>query len=161
MTDNEIFKALKESKYKVNGVVTRGFYLDPELFNQVVDLINRQKEENEELQRKISELEIELKAMRGAANSYKAEVERLKNRKAVIRKDLKCDSVDDILNGTFSIESENYVVCDVEEIKSEARKEFAEKIRQKVYRLLLCAGSVDYSEFDNLLKRMESEKDEQ
>lgn len=31
-----------------------------------------------ELQRKNSDLEIELKAMRGAANSYKAEVERLR-----------------------------------------------------------------------------------
>lgn len=34
-------------------------------------LINRQKAENERL-------EVELKAMRGAANSYKAEVERLR-----------------------------------------------------------------------------------
>ena len=31
-----------------------------------------------ELQRKNSDLEIELKAMRGTANSYKAEVERLR-----------------------------------------------------------------------------------
>lgn len=43
-----------------------------------LDLINRQKAEISELQRKNSELEIELKAMRGAANSYKSEVERLK-----------------------------------------------------------------------------------
>ena len=45
------------------------------LFASVLDLLNRQKAENAELQLKINELEIELKAMRGAANSYKAEVE--------------------------------------------------------------------------------------
>ena len=47
-----------------------------------IDILIRKKEalkdEISELQRKNSDLEIELKAMRGAANSYKAEVERLK-----------------------------------------------------------------------------------
>lgn len=43
-----------------------------------LDLINRKDAALAELQRKNEELEIELKAMRGAANSYKAEVERLK-----------------------------------------------------------------------------------
>ena len=60
-------------------------------------------------------------------NHQNEEIERLKSRKSVIRKDLRCDSVDDILNGTFSIESENCVACDIEEIKAEARKEFCEK----------------------------------
>ena len=49
-----------------------------ELMKDLFDLINRQQAEIAELQRKNTELEIELKAMRGAANSYKAEVERLK-----------------------------------------------------------------------------------
>lgn len=47
-----------------------------------IDILIRKKEtlkdEIAELQHKNSELEIELKAMRGAANSYKAEIERLK-----------------------------------------------------------------------------------
>ena len=41
--------------------------------------IKELKAEIDELQHKNSDLEIELKAMRGAANSYKAEAERLKN----------------------------------------------------------------------------------
>lgn len=47
------------------------------LAEEALDLINRKDAEIAELQRKNIELEIELKAMRGAANSYKAEVERL------------------------------------------------------------------------------------
>ena len=44
---------------------------------EAISLIKRKNEENEELQRQNSELEIELTAMRGAANSYKSAVERL------------------------------------------------------------------------------------
>ena len=53
---------------------------------QALDLINRLQAENEQWQggymtqkQEIANLEIELKAMRGAANSYKAENERLKD----------------------------------------------------------------------------------
>lgn len=49
MTDNEIIKTLEEAEYKVDGVVMRGFYLDPESFNKVIDLINRLQAENEAL----------------------------------------------------------------------------------------------------------------
>ena len=45
------------------------------LCGDALALINRQKAEIDELQRRNSELDIELKAMRGAANSYKAEVD--------------------------------------------------------------------------------------
>ena len=49
-----------------------------ELLKGCLDLINRKDKRIAELQLKNSELEIELKAMRGAANSYKAEVKMLK-----------------------------------------------------------------------------------
>ena len=43
MTDYDIVMALEDAEYKVNGVVTQGFYLSGETFNAVVDLINSQK----------------------------------------------------------------------------------------------------------------------
>ena len=94
MKDNDVIKALGCCK---SGGCEDGcpFYADREkcvkLDDIVLDLINRQKTEIDilirkkealrdeiaELELKNSELEIELQAMRGAANSYKAEVERL------------------------------------------------------------------------------------
>lgn len=77
MTDNEIIKAL-ECCCKNNNC--EGCPLDyftfssqctSELAIKSLDLINRLEAEKQNL-------EIELKAMRGAANSYKAENERLK-----------------------------------------------------------------------------------
>ena len=83
-TDEEIKKALEccgsnhhtEEKYAckncpLNGrSFDEGSCYDEALHDLALSLINRQ-------QAKIANLEIELKAMRGAANSYKAEVERL------------------------------------------------------------------------------------
>ena len=43
LTDYDIVMALEDAEYKVNGVVTQGFYLSGETFNAVVDLINSQK----------------------------------------------------------------------------------------------------------------------
>jgi predicted RNase H-like nuclease (RuvC/YqgF family) len=81
MTDNEIVKAL-ECCHQVNGCdrcPLHSYSAECEILNTyALDLIKRQKAEIEKLQHENSELEIELKAMRGAANSYKAEVERLK-----------------------------------------------------------------------------------
>lgn len=93
MKDNEIIKALeccgKESDCEKCPYFKNKHHLCGESFNKdVLDLINRQKAEIEALiagqetlqkyrDNEINRLEIELKAMRGAANSYKAEVERL------------------------------------------------------------------------------------
>lgn len=48
-TGDDVIETLKNAKYKVDGVVTRGYYLSPETFNAVVDLIGRQKAEIERL----------------------------------------------------------------------------------------------------------------
>jgi hypothetical protein len=48
-TDDDVVETLKNAKYKVDGAVTRGYYLSPETFNAVVDLIGRQKAELEDL----------------------------------------------------------------------------------------------------------------
>ena len=49
LTDNDIVMVLENAEYKVNGVVTQGFYLSGDTFNAVLDLINRQKAEIERL----------------------------------------------------------------------------------------------------------------
>ena len=87
LTDEEVVKALKERLQENKRI----YLMDIVFLRSLVDLIDCQKEEIESWQggymtqkQEIANLEIELKAMRGAANSYKAEIERLK-------KGVKCD----------------------------------------------------------------------
>ena len=117
MTDNEIIKAL-EYKSKVGCELCD---LKPDIYcqtcnigllKQSLDLIKRQQAEIAELQRKNTELEIELKAMRGAENSYKAEVERLQEVKEINLNAIKNDLPWFVLH-----------------LKSEAIKEFAERLK--------------------------------
>ena len=70
-----------------------------------LDLINRQKAE-------IEKLSIELKAMRNAANSYKAECEKLREK--------------------FTLDFEKMESEYDRQIKAEAYKEFAERIKEEI-----------------------------
>lgn len=72
-----------------------------------MNIVNGLKAEIEELQLKKSELKIELKAMRGAANSYKAEIERLTK--------------------TVEEQHEGFLIA-MEVYKNKAIKEFAEEL---------------------------------
>ena len=69
-TDDDVIETLKNAKYKVDGVVTRGFYLSPETFNAVVDLIGCQKAE-------IESLKIANEKMYSANKEQEAEIESL------------------------------------------------------------------------------------
>ena len=90
-------------KYRVDKGEEKCGIKGCKIVRNALDLINHQKAE-------IERLEIELKAMRGAANSYKAEVERLE-------KDLiKCKLEKEMLHQTVS------------EIQANAIKEFAERL---------------------------------
>ena len=93
MSDTEI---IKEATEAYNQNLNAGCYV-----GDLLGIINRQEQEKQNL-------EIELKAMRGAANSYKAEVERLR---------ATLDSFTDI-GKLYS------------EIKAEAYKEFADDIEK-------------------------------
>ncbi len=79
LTDNEIKKALKQCQTSNLQKDCEGCPYDDEvdclgyMFDDALDLINR-------LQAEKQILEIELKAMRGAANSYKAENEGLEEK---------------------------------------------------------------------------------
>lgn len=92
--------------------------------------IATQQAEIEELQFKNSELEIELKAMRGAANSYKAENERLKT--------------------NLNVELDNFASEYDDKIKAEAYKEFARLLRQQAFDRLY----VSVDEINKFLKEL-------
>ncbi len=134
MTDNEIIKAFEccyidkpcEECPCYDGKCDFGSDVY-ELPRRIFDLIGR-------LQAEKSNLEIEFKAMRGAANSYKAEIERLSEA---------------IYKGTLTTATqlraeENYFRQQVEKIKrakAEANKEFIEKIEK-----IICDNT--YPDFD-------------
>lgn len=85
LTDSEIVKELEDAEYKVNGVVTQGFYLSVETFNAVVDLINRLQAENERLHKEVGYWEAETKEARAdidqaVAEAYKECVEKVKGK---------------------------------------------------------------------------------
>lgn len=104
MNDSEIIKALE---YCItNGECCNcphpcNACNDKEITEYAYDLINRQQAE-------IERLNIDLKAMRGAANSWKAEVQR------ICKKEF--DNIE----------------IDIEAVKSEAVREFAEKLAIKL-----------------------------
>ena len=85
------------------------------------------KDEVCRLQQKNSELGVELKVMRGVANSYKAEIEMLRPFGCQVEVSKKIE----------------------QEIKAEAVKEFAERVKQEI-NFPLAVWKV----FDNLVKEM-------
>ena len=155
MTDNEIIKALEKCtglqtstscsgcKYTVGETgFAFGRYCKDALLVDVLNLINRQKAE-------IERLSIELQAMRGAANSYKAENEKLLNHYFIDTK---------MGEGTP---------------KQKAIKEFAEKLKKEIqdkkYKYVTetnysktCNAVIDSCVvcIDNLVKEMVGKSDE-
>lgn len=159
------------------------------LKSYAIDLINRQKAENLELKLKVNELlaykqevtknniknyetyksqkaeieklDIELKAMRGAANSYKAEVERLKadnkiyieaNKVIGHQRDQRDKEIDELQKQIDGL--------DVREnkIKAEAYKEFAERLKnEKIAPPFSINCTINM--IDNLLKEMVGEEE--
>lgn len=112
MTDNEI---IQEATEAVEKNLNAGVY--------VGDLLRIIKEKNAEVEK----LNVELVGMRGACESYKihydnaqAEIERLQNDRIVIQLD------DEILLKDFKTE----VKKEINTIKSEAYREFADKITE-------------------------------
>lgn len=97
-----------------------------ETVKTLYNLINRQQAE-------IDRLNIDLKAMRGAANSWKAEVQR------ICKKEF--DNIE----------------IDIEAVKSEAVREFAERLKNKTYPFPCAIGvenAVTLRAIDELLEEM-------
>ena len=156
MTDEDIIKALeccrvenaigtckmRDCPFATNWkceIAERGTYPINKLIKQALDLINRLKAENEKLN-------IELKAMRGAANSYKAEVERLQSANSY-QKGL----IDRMYIGQKSL---------VDYAKSEAIKEFAERLitESAWFDSNYDEWLISKDDIDNLVKEMTESK---
>lgn len=119
------------------------------------------KEMRSKLECKNSELEIELKAMRGAANSYKSEVERLKDKQWLLEEQLEkveqlndsmVDDIDMKLKTIYKLREQ------IKSIKSEARKEFAERLKLMAEKISI--ATIEYKvitteSIDVLLAKME------
>ena len=143
MTDNEIIKALeccKKAKINQDCVVLKcpfsteyGCNIGLEnLRNEALDLINRQKAE-------IENLKVENQSLRTAANSLKmhyeeaqAEIENYKH-------------LDVILHTAIDKLTAN--------IKSEAIKEFAERLKEK-FSIADCIVTVNNNDIDDLVEEM-------
>ena len=130
MTDNEIIEALEKTKYRVDGVVTRGFYLDPESFNQIIDLINRQKAEIEKWKVHFQDVDIECERLEKENESLNTEV-------ALLHTDY-----------TYKFVKAK--------AKAEAYKEFAERLKEKFNDGdgVLYEHYLIHYQIDNLLKEL-------
>ena len=138
MTDEDIIKALECCiKNDCDNCPFDSLRNFRDCLKGFLDLINRQKAENEKLN-------IELKAMRGAANSYKAEVERLREENIIASQ--KRANIFEILNA-------------YERGRTEAIKEFAERLKSKMIithksKEGYCVYEFDDELIDNLVKEM-------
>jgi hypothetical protein len=124
MTDNEIIKALERCRYHreccfCNSVEECGNKKN--LTISALDLINRQKAEKENL-------EIEIQAMRNAANGYKAEVERVQAKydNMQIGYDLA------VAERNANMRSFREICKQLKTAKAEAVKEFAERLKEEI-----------------------------
>lgn len=172
LTDEEIIKALEFcidtkscrcSDCQFDKVVGCQEYL----MNYTLDIINRQKEQNEQLKH-------ELKMMLETAKSYKSEIEELNEEIRLSDDLLGCQQarIDDLEN-SLAISKKEFkrYVRPKREVVNEAIKEFAERFREKADRTL--KGQFDFNdegcitnenisteyiiskdEFDEILKEM-------
>lgn len=85
----------------------------------------------------IKELEIKLQAMRNAANGYKAEAKRLKN-------ELELSNADKVIAETHEKAAKEMfvdVTRHLSSVKSEAIKEFAERLKENLHDLDFCPNT--------------------
>ena len=158
LTDNEIVDGFNHCLYNKNnsceGCCFKDVVCDASLYGKittlrmVAEVINR-------LQADKQNLEIELKAMRGAANSYKAENDKLKKAKYIFANvDYCADDLDKTLKENEELKSAiNGFRGYEDKIKAEARKEFAERVKLEFYyEFDELIPSIMADRIDNLLK---------
>ena len=106
--------------------------------NAALNLINRQKAEIERLQKEVNLVSIQFQDLQERYEEHREEIERLKE---------------------FIVETRR---CD-KEIKSEAIKEFAERLKEKSFKTIrnygLTKDVVEVCDIDNLVKDMIGEKE--
>ena len=142
MEYSEIIKALEDWIKNYDGS-----YVNFKILGNALDLITRQQAE-------LENLKVENQSLRSAANSLKmhyeeaqAEIERLK---ALAE------------NGASAIDTNNRLVQKFAEIKSEAYKEFAEKVKEFMHNKFKALDEYEFEyiterDIDNLSKETEGE----
>ena len=125
MTDEQIIDALKGGVLNAERVKSKCWSIEIYKLKNAIDLINRQKAE-------IENLKVELKAMRGAANSYKMAYEK---------------------ETPYAIQVEVFDKIE-KQIKSDAIKEFAKYIIDKSQN-----GIIYTSDIPDYVKEMTEEKE--
>lgn len=129
-----------------------------ELMKQVLDIIKRKNAESEELKRRNQKLTSENENLTSALKSAKAEIERLKNSDAVSREYVSiCDKeIEDWKSLCNDYKSELLDVAKrIKHIASEARKELAERLKEKKVTHKNLGELVYVDDIDNLLAEME------
>ena len=141
MEDNEIVKAL-ESEIHLSEYVDSEYCdaVNVSLIQSAIDLINRLQAQNKDLAETVHNLTIEKDTLFDKAEELKAEVERLEK-----EKDEYAYLYDKHINTAFS------------HIKSEAYKEFAERLKKKYKPYVILGSGVAEIEIDNLIKEMVGE----
>ena len=159
LTDAEIKKALENAEYRVDGVVTRGFYLDHEFMEQLIDLINRLQAKVEALQMDNAQLQSDIINANMNCDHTQAENERLQ--KCVEKTDCayfkKSLEVDNLTYDIDLLKQEKSVV------KAEAYKVCAEKIKKKTLAMIYSPDEITTDEYikciDDAVKELEGETD--
>lgn len=138
LTDEQIIKALEccvNTTFISDCAKCKMLAIDckDKLIESALDLINRQKAENDELQLKINELEIELEESRDA------------HIRTIADKDVEIEKLE---------RANIQLMAILQTAQSEARKEFAKKLK----RMCEKDGFVDRYDIMRLLKEMEGSK---
>lgn len=185
MTDNEIKKALECCLVEPKTIFLRDNKtgeITTLNMNDIFNLITRQQAIVEKfekvehfadktiatLQAENERLEVENQSLRGAANSLKmnykeaqAEIERLQNayNQVAWERDIFAEDMKEEIKKDCS-----YLMLDIKTIKSEAVKEFAERVKEKIYTAHFGRGKNEFfvttinpDDLDNLIKEMVGE----
>jgi archaellum component FlaC len=137
MTDSEIIKALENAK----AVVDHNDIEVIEFFEQAIDLISRQKADLDLMAMDIDSLIREKDELFGMVEEQKAEIERLRNAYK------QCAWERDVFSE------------DINAVKSEAVKEFADKLIEKAYINNYCDMVVSVESINALVQEMVGEKE--
>ena len=160
MRDNEIIKALEccadesyencnECPYSIDTVSCERM----KLLEDSLYLINRQNAEIERLQKEVNLVSIQFQDLKERYQEAQTEIERLEK---------EAEDKERAYNDEFCLRKEWQTKCqellkEEQIIKSEARKEFVKKIKEKKMQSTMDIRICTIEMIDNLLKEMESE----
>ena len=160
LTDAEVKKALKEYIEFEDFEYTEYTIIRLDVLKNALDLINHREGEKEKNENIIRIADKTIATLQAENESLKAEVERLKRElNLVIENSLStrfphCVLCDDTAILTKNLEGYDKFIAD---IKAEAYKEFAERLREKT-KWLFSSVSIN-NEIDNLLNELVSDGD--